>query len=385
MRAESESMTPRKPIKLFLCGDVMTGRGIDQILPHPCDPRLHERYMDSAVDYVRLAEEATGPIPHSVDISYIWGAALEEMKHARPDARIINLETSITRNDAWVDKGINYRMSPENADCLRAAGVDCCVLANNHVLDWGEAGLLDTLATIEALGIKTAGAGRDMRAASKPAVLDIAGKGRVIVHAFGLSTSGVPRSWAAKPNAPGLNLLPDLSDEGVALVRRRLGDVRRPGDIAVLSLHWGGNWGHEIPPDQIRFAHRLVDAADVSVVYGHSSHHAKAIEVYRDRLILYGCGDFLNDYEGIAGHEEFRGDLALMYFASVDAGTGDLVQLDLVPLQIRHFQLIRAATEDAIWLGRTLEQASREFATRIGMKTGGCLAASWRHAQAEER
>ena len=51
----------------------MTGRGIDQILPHPCDPLLHERYMDSAVDYVRLAEEATGAIPRPVGMSYIRG------------------------------------------------------------------------------------------------------------------------------------------------------------------------------------------------------------------------------------------------------------------------------------------------------------------------
>ena len=163
-------MTPTDPVKLFLCGDVMTGRGIDQILPQPCDPRLHEQYMDSALDYVGLAEASTGPISRPVGMSYVWGAALEELNCARPDARIVNLETSITRSDAWVDKGINYRMSPDNAGCLLAAGVDCCVLANNHVLDWGEAGLLDTLATLKTLGIKTAGAGRDAPAASRPAI-----------------------------------------------------------------------------------------------------------------------------------------------------------------------------------------------------------------------
>ena len=375
MNADTTFVTPRDPITLFLCGDVMPGRGIDQILPYPCDPRLHERYMGSAVDYVRLAEEATGPICRPVGMSYIWGAALEEMNRARPDARIINLETSVTRSDAWAGKGINYRMSPENAECLRAAGIDCCVLANNHVLDWGEAGLLETLVTIDALGIKAAGAGRDLPAASRPAVLEIAGKGRVIVHAFGHPTSGVPRSWAAKPKAPGVNLLPDFSDESIAIVCRQVEDIRRPGDVVVVSLHWGGNWGYEIPRHQIRFAHRLIEEAGVSVVYGHSSHHAKAIEIYRDRLILYGCGDFLNDYEGIAGREEFRGDLALMYFASVHAQTGALARLDMMPLQIRHFQLSRAAPEDVIWLKQTLERASQAFATRIDMKPGGRLTA----------
>ncbi|MFY9625197.1 MAG: CapA family protein [Rhodoplanes sp.] len=371
-------MTPNEPIKLFLCGDVMTGRGIDQILPHPCDPLLHERYMDSAVDYVRLAEEATGAIPRPVGMSYIWGAALEELAHAQPDARIINLETSVTRSDAWVDKGINYRMSRENAACLREAGVDCCVLANNHVLDWGQAGLLDTLATLEALGIATAGAGRDLTAASRPAVIDVAGKGRVLVHAFADPTSGVPRSWAARTDAPGINVLPDLSDDSIARACRQIAEFRRPGDIVVVSLHWGGNWGYEIPDKQIRFAHRMVDDADVSVVYGHSSHHPKGIEVYRNRLILYGCGDFLNDYEGITGCEEFRGDLALMYFASIDAGSGALVRLDLTPLQIRHFKLNHTTSADAAWLRQTIEQASDQFVTRIEVKADGRLAVAWR-------
>ena len=147
----------QKTIRLFLCGDVMIGRGIDQVLPHPCRPILHESYVHSAADYVRLAEEANGPIPRPVAPTYIWGAALDELNRRQPDARIINLETAVTRNEDFAPKGINYRVSPENADCLTAAAADCCVLANNHVLDWGRAGLLDTLTTLEHLQIKSTG------------------------------------------------------------------------------------------------------------------------------------------------------------------------------------------------------------------------------------
>lgn len=367
-----------RSVRLFLCGDVMTGRGVDQILPYPCDPRLHEPYMDSAVDYLRLAERSVGPIPRPVDFSYVWGEALDALSRERSDARIINLETSITRSDAWLDKGINYRMSPENAGCLRAAGIDCCVLANNHVLDWGRAGLVETIDTLEALGIETAGAGRNLAEAIRPAVLDIAGKGRVIIQAFGLPTSGVPGGWAAAAGAPGVNVLPDLSAQSADLVRHQLDAVRRPGDIVVVSLHWGPNWGYEIPRSQRRFAHDLIDAADVSIVYGHSSHHAKAIEIYKDRLILYGCGDFLNDYEGIGGREEYRGDLAVMYFTSVDAATGNLLALDLTPLQIRRFQLVRASPEDVAWMRQTLARESRGFGVDIKPNAGGQLTACWR-------
>jgi len=123
-------------VTLFLCGDVMTGRGIDQILRHPCEPRLHESYLADANDYVRLAEGVSGPIPRSVDDAHIWGDALDEFARMRPDMRIVNLETAVTQSEDWLPKGINYRMHPANVGCLEAAAIDCCVLANNHVLDW---------------------------------------------------------------------------------------------------------------------------------------------------------------------------------------------------------------------------------------------------------
>jgi poly-gamma-glutamate synthesis protein (capsule biosynthesis protein) len=116
----------------------------------------------------------------------------------------------------------------------------------------------------------------------------------------------------------------------------------------------------------------------VSVVHGHSSHHAKAIEVYHDRLILYGCGDFLNDYEGIAGYEEFRGDPSLMYFADVDTADGGLHALDMTPLQMRRFQLSRAPSEDVDWLRRTLDRESAPFGTRVALAEGGRLKIRWR-------
>lgn len=124
-------------VSIFLCGDVMTGRGVDQVLPHPGNPHLSEPYMSSAGEYVKLAEAANGPIPRPVDFSYIWGDAIAEFDRIRPDVRIINLETAVTKSEDCVPKGINYKMNPQNVPCLTAAKIDCCALANNHVLDWG--------------------------------------------------------------------------------------------------------------------------------------------------------------------------------------------------------------------------------------------------------
>ena len=127
---------------LFLAGDVMTGRGIDQVLPHPADPRLYEASAKSANDYVTLAERKNGPISRPVSFEYVWGAALDELERRQPDARIINLETAITDSGTPEPKGINYKMSPANAGVILAAGIDCCALANNHMLDWRRPGLL---------------------------------------------------------------------------------------------------------------------------------------------------------------------------------------------------------------------------------------------------
>ncbi|MFI4974931.1 MAG: CapA family protein [Caulobacterales bacterium] len=367
-------------IRLFLCGDVMAGRGVDQILAHPSDPRIYERSVTSARDYVRLAELASGPIPRSVDSDFVWGEALREWRRRAPDLRIANLETSVTLSEDYVPKGINYRMSPANIGCLLAAGFDCCVLANNHVLDWGAAGLLDTLDALGRHGVRTAGAGRTREEATRPAVLETPGRGRLLVVALGSPGSGIPHDWAAGPGRPGVNLT-DLSMTSAEALSESLAAVRQPGDIVVVSIHWGANWGYDIPEAQRRFAHALVDAAGVAVVHGHSSHHPKAIEVYKGKLILYGCGDFLNDYEGIRGLESFRGDLTLMYFADLNTSDGSLIALEMTPLRIHGLRLVRPAPNDVGWLADQLDQEAQKFDGHVS-QVRGRLALSWPGAHA---
>jgi len=361
-------------ISLFLCGDVMTGRGIDQVLPHPGDPQLHEPYVISAETYVALAEETNGPIPRPVDFAYIWGDALDELELAAPDVRLINLETAVTRSaDYWPGKGIHYRMSPDNMACITAAKIDCCALANNHVLDWGYAGLAETLGSLGKAGIKSAGAGHGVEAAQGPAVIELPGKGRVIVFSLGSETSGIPRQWAASEKNPGVNLLKDFSLNTVRQIARQVRAVKQPGDIVVASIHWGGNWGYDVADDDTDFAHNLIDEAGVDIIHGHSSHHPKGLQVYHNKLVIYGCGDFLNDYEGISGYEAFRDDLTLMYFVRVDPASGNLVSLNMLPMQIKRFRLNRASGKDVQWLKEVLDRESRKWGARIEMKDGRTL------------
>jgi poly-gamma-glutamate capsule biosynthesis protein CapA/YwtB (metallophosphatase superfamily) len=360
---------------LLLCGDVMIGRGVDQVMAQSADPQLFEPYVDSAERYVELAIAANGPIPRPVDADYVWGVALEMIEEIAPDVRIVNLETAVTTSaQRWPGKPVLYRAHPNNVAVLGAARIDCCVLANNHALDWGERGLLETLDCLHDAGLATAGAGRHRFEAQAPAILDL-GARRVIVIAFASTNSGAPLEWTARSDRPGLDVIDDWSLETAGAIAARLADIRRSDDIVVASVHWGSNWGYEVPDAQRRLAHELVDLAHVDVVHGHSSHHPRAIEQYKGRLILYGCGDFITDYEGVGRHEQYRHDLVLAYIATLDATTGGTIGLTMNPFQLRRFQLARPSESDTDWLADNLDRQSRRFGVRVQRSANGTLVA----------
>jgi poly-gamma-glutamate capsule biosynthesis protein CapA/YwtB (metallophosphatase superfamily) len=227
------------PVRLFASGDVMAGRGVGQILPHPGDPELRECYDDDARAYVRLAERASGPIPQPVSFLWPWGDALQVLDAMAPDIRLISLETAVTQlADFAPGKAVHYRMSPRNLPCVAAARPDVCALANNHVLDFRQMGLEETLSALARAGLTAAGTG------------------------------------------PGVSFLPSLSGASAGSLIARAEAARQDGDLVAVSIHWGANWGYSVTADQVRFAHRLIDGG-ISLIHGHSSHHPRPAEVYR--------------------------------------------------------------------------------------------------------
>jgi len=205
--AEKEKQTKEldKNVKLFLCGDVMLGRGIDQILPYSVHPRIYEGYMTSAKGYVDLAIRKNGPIPAERPVNYVWGDSIKEFEEQKPDAKLINLETAVTlSDDYWKNKGCNYRMHPKNVEVITSAGIDFCSLANNHVLDWGYAGLAETLATLKAANLKVSGAGLNLEEAKAPGIIELPfRKARVLAFSMSSDDCGVPTSWRAGPAMKG--------------------------------------------------------------------------------------------------------------------------------------------------------------------------------------
>jgi poly-gamma-glutamate capsule biosynthesis protein CapA/YwtB (metallophosphatase superfamily) len=358
---------------VLLTGDVMTGRAIDQLLPHPGDPTLRESVVRDARIYIRLAEQTNGRIPFPIEFTWPWGEALKMLDEFSVDIRLINLETSITvRGEFAPNKRVHYRMHPLNVGCLTAIRPDACALANNHILDFGYEGLTDTLRALADCGIDGVGAGLDVEQAERPVVAELTDGGRVVITSCGMASSGIPPSWAATDDRPGVAFVPDMSDRNAERVARRVLALKRPGDITIVSLHWGSNWGYDVGDAQIRFAHRLIDAG-VDIVHGHSSHHPRPIEVYRGKLILYGCGDTIEDYEGIGTYESFRHELRLLYFPAIDRSTGSLQLLRMMPMRMRRMRLERVPDEDAEWLRSTVQQASCRFGTRIVRTAEGVL------------
>ena len=351
----------------------MLGRGIDQIQASPAPPEIHERYCSSAHDYVALAERRNGPVPRHVAPAYVWGDALEEVDARAPDLRVINLETAVTLSGNFLPKGINYRMNPANLPCLSAARIDCCVLANNHVLDWGREGLVESLESLSRAGFALAGAGRDADEAAQPAILTAGGSdGRLVVHAVACPSSGVPPDWAARSARPGVHFVSGERDASARKLVERIEQERRPGDITAVSIHRGSNWGYDVGVEEKDFAHFLIDEAGVDVIHGHSSHHPRGIEVYRDRTILYGCGDLINDYEGISGHEEYRSDLVLAYLLTLHSD-GAFAKLEMLPYRLQHFRLNRADEEERQWLVERLGRECDRLGTNLTLDEQGQL------------
>jgi len=363
---------PMQTLKILLAGDLMTGRGIDQILHHPGHPALQESFYRDARDYVELAEQRNGPILRRVGSEHIWGDALVQVEHAQPELRIANLETAVTSHATrWPGKSIHYRMHPKNVECLKSAGWSALSLANNHTLDFGREGLDETQSVLHQAGIATAGGGRDGTQAWSPARLHLTGGGEVLLFSCATSSSGVPGGWAAGVSHSGIALLPDLSDSTARDLAADASHHRRDHGVVIISIHWGPNASPTVPQEHRRFARRLIDLGAADIVHGHSSHHPMPVEVYRGRLILYGCGDLINDYEGIPPSPGLRSDVACLYFATVDRQRGTLQKLHVIAMQMYRFRLVHADAAARQWVesrfnNEGLNLGTHMLARRVG-------------------
>lgn len=381
----------------------MPGRGVDAVMPSPCPREIREGYCKNALDYAHLAEKNTR---RSFSIGKVTardllGEVSRVIDRYEPHARIVNLETSVTKKSTFYPrKSINYRASEENVFALfEVVQPDVVSLANNHAMDFSREGLEDTLKFFDKNNVKRIGAGRNVADAMQPAVLENVyprgfaparnDKRGASVAAYGLcfEDSGVPTDWKATERSMGVF----LAAEGDKVPERLLNEITEMKKktsssndaIVVVSVHFGSNWGYEIARTHVTAAKALIDAG-ADIIHGHSSHHAKTAMMYKKKLILFGCGEFFNDYEGISSHPGFPetsylGHLRLLYFVDIDAKTHDFKKLEIVLMRQKMFALttLENPREEAEQFLATLRQQYAFGHLKLQLKGDGATLIAW--------
>jgi poly-gamma-glutamate synthesis protein (capsule biosynthesis protein) len=320
-------------MRIALTGDVMLGRLVDQYV-------IQNR---------------------SVRPEALWGDVLPIMLSA--DCRLANLECVISdRGEEWhsTTKAFHFRARPRAIDFLLSAKINGVTLANNHVLDYGHAALLDCLNLLDQAGIKRAGAGATMEEARAPFVLDLP-EGRVAVVAL---TDNEP-DWEATGAKPGVNYV-EYGDRGLkepyrSRLTQALQSAQRLADLVIVSAHVGPNWG--APSKEIQaLAHDLIDMG-ADLYWGHSNHTPQGIELYKGKAILYSTGDFIDDY--MIDKDE-RNDLSLLFMLDVEQGR--IVRIGLYPTCIEDLGVRLANERERQLLFGTIEGKCKAFGTVMGVE-----------------
>jgi poly-gamma-glutamate capsule biosynthesis protein CapA/YwtB (metallophosphatase superfamily) len=309
-------------VKLALAGDTMLGRSVAE----------------------RLEREP----PQSLFAPEVAAAVAEA------DVCVLNLECCISaRGEPTPGRVFHFRAPPWATQALTHLGVDCVTLANNHALDFGPDALLDTLAHLDAAGIRVVGAGSDVERARAPAILEHDGFRLAVV-----GCSDHPAGYAADEDRPGIAFadlergLPDwLADVPAA-------------DAVLLTPHWGPNMTAE-PVAHVRRSAEAFLEAGATLVAGHSAHvfHGAAPRV------LYDLGDFLDDYRV---DPKLRNDLGLLFVVDL---AGD--RLDALPLKLEFTHTRLAAGEDAAWIRHRFALACAKLGTEVAEEDGR-LVLRWR-------
>lgn len=344
-----------------LVGDVMLGRLIDQLFPTRVDCPEEARIVSSM--------RAQRPHLQNFGSESPWGNALPLMRSG--DLNIINLETSVTTHATkWPNKVFNYRMHPDNIESLKVAHVDHVSLANNHTLDFSEAGLVETVRTIKQAGISFAGAGETPEEAKKLAHLLIPKRNPASCdpeqaqrqHTIHLSSfSDHPQDWAS---VPCFNYI-DYTQATRRKLKEQLTALSQPS-LKILSVHWGPNYCHAPSAEIKSLAHFFIDECGVDLIHGHSSHHIQGVETYKGKIIIYGCGDFVDDY---AVDREWRNDLSALWRVTVAEQDEKLKvkRLEVYPNRIKTFQaeLLDHGDDDHKVLTKRFRKLCAEMGTRV--------------------
>lgn len=243
-------------------------------------------------------------------------AQLPEYQDA--DLAMVNLENPLTRSTLRrPNKQFNFKADPEAVKVLTEGGIDIVNLANNHTMDYGEPGLMETIATLDQAGIKTVGAGRDMKEARRPSIIEV--KGQRIAY-LGYYDADF---HAATETLAGTN--PRYDQQVAADIKA----IRDQVDWVVVNYHWGVELA-EYPGDwQIDLARFTIDQG-ADVVIGHHPHTLQGAEIYKGRPIVYSLGNFIFGGNSRADYETAVLRVAL--------NANHQMKVEFLPVEVTQYQ-----------------------------------------------
>lgn len=306
-----------KKLTIGLAGDTMLGRGVG----------------------VKILQE---------DYVYPWGNLLPLLRST--DLSILNLETTLTTSKEIVPKVFNFKADPKIVQCLKVAEIDIVSLANNHIRDFGNSGLIETIEVLDKSDILHAGAGRNVNEAKKPVIIERNGIKIGVIAC----TDNEP-TWKADER-PGIHYV-KIGD--LDAITADIKTLRDQVDILILSIHWGPNMRERPTQEFVNFAHRLIDSG-VDIIHGHSAHIFQGIELYKKGIILYDTGDFVDDY---VVDPFLRNDHSFLFQVEIDHL--GLRQLKLKPVIISKSQVNLATGEHKNWCIERMQELSAELGTQI--------------------
>lgn len=310
--------------RIVLAGDAMLGRGVDEVIA--------ARGSDHPLAALR---------PYLADANLVG----------------VNLECAITARDSRYTgprKAFYFRARPAAVEVLQRTGVGLCTLANNHALDAGADGLLDTLRLLDAHGIAHAGAGADLAGARAPAVLDVGGQ-RIGV----LACCDHQADFAASATRAGIDYLDLAEPRQVEALLQRVCALAAEVDHAIVSLHWQPNWVPAVTTEYRTLAHRLV-AAGARLVWGHSPHHFLGVEWLEEAVVLYSTGGLLDDY---AVEPYYRNDRQLLFELTLAPGRVDRVRA--LPLALGFARTAPAEGAVREWIVERFAAQCRSYGSTV--------------------
>lgn len=349
-------------------GDNMLGRAVQLTLPYQTpgaeditDSQRAQDYLDDILPNVDISTIRN----QNYDGTYLWGNLPFDLQE---NVRIINLEAAPTltiNNPDIPKKSIHYHINVNNLPHVFAKFARPYVisLANNHSMDMGHTTFVnETLPIVQ----NSVGAGMNLTAATTPRII-----GNIAIFAFGAGCAGIPQDWQASTHEPGIAYLPPITSyQNVELAFKSIYTAIQAANVIdkciVITIHWGPNWATVNDGQEYRewLAHRLIDDANVSLIHGHSSHHIRGIEIYKNKLIIYGAGDFINDYEAI--YSSYNTASAL-YVVDIDDTNYTLTSLILIPFKTQKLQCMALTNDvqiDAL-LAFVNRQSLRDTATPL--------------------